>query len=96
MGNETQKNTPLENLFWDYNFSEKELQDILSGKKERVAHLDKKGLYVRMLTSLDWYSILGCVGKECIPELLSNDVLNKIHSKNLQKKYGILKRILSQ
>jgi len=48
----------LKRLFWDYDFSEKELEDLLRGNTLRVGHLEKTGLYARMLSSLPWYDIL--------------------------------------
>ncbi len=86
----------LKKLFWDYDFSEEELRDLLGGKIEYAGHLDRPGLYSRMLSSLGWYSILDLVGTEHIEELLSDSVLSRIHSKDLRSKYAAAKRVLFQ
>ncbi|MFH0992207.1 MAG: hypothetical protein V1799_19580 [bacterium] len=86
----------LRKIFWDYTFSEEELQDLLAGKRERVGHLDREGLYARLLTSWKWYDILDLVGIEHVDELLSDAVLRRIHSKALREKYVAVKRLLSQ
>ena len=84
----------LKKIFWDYEFSEKELQDLLQGKILRAGHLDKAGLYSRMLSSLNWYAILDLVGNDHLDDLLSDNVIGRLHSKDLKKKYAIAKRVL--
>jgi len=95
MSNSDKKIT-LRRLFWDYEVSEEEFQDILKGKISRAGHLDKETLYVRILTSLDWYSILDLVGTQHLQELLSESVLSRIYSKDLRRKYAVAKRVLFQ
>jgi len=89
-------NIELKKLFWEYEFREEELQAILKGAKKRAGHLDQTTLFSRMLSSLGWYSILDLVGRERLNDLLSDSVLRKIHSKDLQRKYAAAKRVLFQ
>lgn len=91
-----EKQQTLEKIFWDYNFSEEELKNLLQGKIARIGHLDKTKLYARMLTSLGWYSILNIVPPGALRELLSDSVLEQVYSKDLRKKYAAAKRILFQ
>lgn len=86
----------LKDLFWDYSFNEAELRSLLEGKVNKVSHLDKAGLYARILTSMRWYEIVDLVGKERLEELLDDEVLTKIYSKDLRRKFTIAKRILHQ
>ena len=95
MSAEKNKQT-LRKLFWDYDFSEDELQDLLSGRISLAGHLDRTGLYSRLLSSLDWYGILDIVGKDHLNDLLTDAVINRIYSLNLKQKYAIAKRVLSQ
>jgi len=91
-----QKYRKLQKLFWDYDFTGEELQNLLEGNVSRIGHLDRHSLYARMLSSLTWYEILDLAGKNHLEELLSNEVVGKIFSKDLKKKYGVAKRILSR
>lgn len=91
-----EKKQTLKKIFWDYNFSEAELRDILLGKISRAGHLDRIGLYSRLLSSLDWYRVLDLVGNNQLDGLLSDAVLNRIYPKSLQHKYVVAKRILFQ
>ena len=87
---------PLKKIFWDYEFSEEELQDLLHGKILRAGHLDITGLYSRLLSSLNWYAILELVGNDHLDQLLSDSVIGRLHSNDLKKKYAIAKRVLFQ
>jgi hypothetical protein len=84
----------LRQLFWDYDFSEVELQDLLRGNIQRAGHLDRTGLYARLLSSLNWYAVLDLVGNDHLDELLSDAVIGRIHSNDLKRKYAIAKRLL--
>lgn len=86
----------LKKLFWDYNFTEEELFDLLEGKTSRAGHLDTTGLYARMLSTLQWYDILEVVGKDRLEEMLSDTVLGRLRSADLKKKYAVAKRVLFQ
>ncbi len=89
-----QKQHTLKTLFWDYDFSEEELQDLLRGNIQRAGHLDRTGLYSRLLTSLNWYAILDLVGNDHLDDLLSEAVIGRIHSNDLKRKYATAKRVL--
>jgi hypothetical protein len=84
----------LKKIFWDYEMQGNELQDILQGNILRAGHLDKEGIYARMLSSLNWYVILDLAGIDHLEEVLSDAVIGRLHSKDLKKKYAIAKRIL--
>jgi len=86
----------LTELFWDYQFREEDLQALLKGKIEKVGHLDRNQLYLRMLTSLGWYQIMSILPKRRLKEALSEQVIEKIRFKDLREKYYFAKRLLSQ
>jgi len=86
----------LKGYFWDYNFEEEELQRLLSGEVKRAGHLDREGLYSRILMSAGWYNILEIIGVGQIQEALSESVLKRIKSKELKRKLRGAKRILSK
>ena len=89
-----EKQNILKKIFWDYEMQGTELQDILQGKILRAGHLDKEGIYSRLLSSLNWYVILDLAGTDHLDEVLSDAVVGRLHSKDLKKKYAIAKRIL--
>lgn len=89
-----EKQHTLRKIFWDYDFSGQELQELLRGNILRAGHLDRTGLYSRLLSSLNWYAILDLVGTDHLDDLLSDAVIGRIYSKDLRKKYAAAKRVL--
>ena len=89
-----EKQHTLRKIFWEYDFSEQELRDLMRGNIPRAGHLDRAGLYSRLLASLNWYAILDLVGTDHLDDVLSDAVIGRIQSKDLQKKYVIAKRVL--
>jgi len=86
----------LSNLFWDYKFREEELQALLNGDLERVGHIDRYGLYARILTSMGWYQVIDLIPENKLEDALSEQVINKIRFKDLREKYHFAKRLLFQ
>lgn len=86
----------LSNLFWDYNFREEELQALLNGDLDRVGHVDRYGLYARILTSMGWYQVIDLIPENKLEDALSERVITKIRFKDLREKYHFAKRLLFQ
>lgn len=84
----------LKKYFWDYNFEEEDLQKVLAGEILRAGHLDKAGLFARILTSAKWYEVLHTIGINNLQEALSESVLVKIKSEDLKRKLRIARGIL--
>lgn len=77
----------LSGLFWDIEIDPDKLYDLLNGKIQQVGHVDASNLFYRILTTLDWYSIIRVVPHERMKELLSDTVLDRIRFKDLKDKY---------
>ena len=84
----------LKNIFWDYNFTEEELNDLLYKRRDSVGFLTRKKLYARMLTYMRWYDLLSIAPKEDLSEILSEDVINTIWPKTEREKLFYAKRLL--
>jgi hypothetical protein len=89
-----EKNKLLKKLFWDYDFTSNELNALLNGKIDRIAHIDINSFYARLLTYTGWYTIIDIIGKERLKDALSDSVIKKIFSRSLKNKYATAKRIL--
>ncbi len=84
----------LKKYFWDYNFEEEELQKVLDGRIIRTGHLDRAGLYARILTSAKWYDVVNTIGIDNLNEALSETVLKRIKSEDLKRKLRVAREIL--
>jgi len=84
----------LKKYFWDYNFSEKELNELLNGKRKKVGHIEIEDLYARIITMTRWYEALDIIGKKNVEIILSEKVLKKIYPESVRKKFENAGRLL--
>jgi hypothetical protein len=77
----------LARINWDTPVSTDELYGILTGKNEPVGGIDKNWIYIRLLNSFNWYTVLKIIPPDEIPALLSDDVINKLFPRQLRNKY---------
>ena len=84
----------LKPLSWDVNLSEEELGELFSGRQRMIRGVTQQNLYVKLLGSWNWYTLLKIAGKEKLREILTDDVITKLKSKTLQQKYFYARGIL--
>ncbi len=92
-----QKLNILSNLYWDLQISAEEIYAVLynqPGHKE--CPVEETNIYRRMLTTLDWYTILKILPADKMRFLLQDKVLQGIFPKDLQKKYQYVRSVLYQ
>jgi hypothetical protein len=85
----------LTKLYWDTNVKPDDLYRLLKGEIDKIGHIDRFNLYYRVLTTFDWYTILKMIPPEDLTSLLSDNVLGRIHPKDLKNKYRYAREILS-
>lgn len=81
-------------LSWDVNLSQQELEELFSGKKKIIRGVTSENIYVKLLSSYNWYTLLKIAGKEKLREMLTDDVIKRLKSKALQQKYFYARRVL--
>lgn len=84
----------LKPLSWDSNLSEEELEQLLSGKQNMIRGITSQNIYVKLLSSYNWYTLLKILGREKLREILTDDVIKKLKSKSLQQKYFYARFVL--
>lgn len=84
----------LKAAFWDTSATGDELYEVLIGKRETIHSINKLTIFSRLLNTYDWYDILKIIPPQELPLALSNEALEKLWPKNLQKKYLHARRIL--
>ncbi len=94
MANSAGINQYLKPLSWDVNLSEEEVEELFSGKKEIIRGVTSQNIYVKLLTSYNWYTLLKIAGKEKLREILTDDIIEKLKSKTLQQKYFYARSVL--
>jgi len=94
MANFSGNNQYLKPLSWDLNLSEEEMEELFSGKKKMIRGITSQNIYVKLLSSYNWYTILKIAGKEKLREILADDIITKLKSKTLQQKYFYARSVL--
>ncbi len=84
----------LKPLSWDMNLSEEELEELFSGKKKMIRGITSQNIYVKLLSSYNWYTLLKIAGKEKLREILTDDIIKNLKSKTLQEKYFYARSVL--
>ncbi len=92
-----QKIELLSRLYWDSYVSPEMVYNYLFDKADAQSiTFDPVNLYRRMLTTLDWYTILKLVPFEKLDALLHEDVIQRLYPKSLQKKFRYVRSVLSE
>jgi hypothetical protein len=75
----------LKNIIWDYNFSEEQLNDLLSGRVPKLGSMTRRDLYTRMLMYLNWFDIIRFVNKDIFLENFNEEFIKSLKDTDLQK-----------
>ncbi len=79
---------------WDYNISPEEVDKLIKGETEFAGHYDINSLFIKILNNLTWYEIIEIINIDKIKILLTDEIINKIRVKSIQKNYAKLKKLL--
>ncbi len=90
------KQNLLKQLLWDTNISVEELSAILANETQRVGSFDTRKIFLKCLESYSWFTILEIFTIQEVKELLTEEVISKLRSKALQRKYQFLHGYLHQ
>jgi hypothetical protein len=83
-------------IMWDYNISPVDIDAVLQGKRETIGHYNKQAIFIKLLESFSWFTILQLFSPEELRELLSDDVVKKLRFKSLRIKYEFVQKRLQQ
>jgi hypothetical protein len=83
-------------IMWDYNISDDEVDAVLKGKREKAGHYNRQTLFVKLLESYSWFTVVQLFSPEELRQLLSDDVIKKLRFKSLRTKYDFIQKRLQQ
>ena len=79
---------------WDYNISAVDVEAVLHGKKETAGHYNKQAVFVKLLESFSWFTIVQLFSPAELRKLLTADVVKKLRFKSLRTKYEFVQKRL--
>ena len=86
----------LRQIMWDYNISPEEVDAVLKGKTEKAGHYTREAIFIKLLESYSWFTILQLFSPLEIRQLLTDDVIKRLRFKSLRIKYGYVRERLQQ
>ena len=80
----------LKRINWDYTYSVQEQEKILAGSDIKP----KIHIYLKLLLSVRWYTLKKILTEQELKEILSPDIVNRLHIQSLRQNYTNARRIL--
>lgn len=80
----------ISQLLWDTQLNADDVWPVFDGQKDAIGHVDKSFLFRRCLESYSWFTVLELFTIQQIKMLLTKEVIAKLRSKSLQKKYSFM------
>ncbi len=90
------RNTLLKQILWDYTIPVNEIEMVLRGEKERTGHYNQELIFLKIIESYSWFTVLQLFTPNEISNLLTNQVISKLRSPSLRKKYEFVQKRLHQ
>jgi hypothetical protein len=94
--NEVERQKLLRQLLWDYSISSEEIEAVLTGEKESAGHFNREMIFLKLIESYSWFTVLQLLTPTEIKHLLTNKVISKLRSPALKKKYEFVQKRLQQ
>ena len=84
---EQELKTVLSKINWDTPLNADELYSVFTGAESYIGGIDKKWIYLRILNTFNWYTVLTIIPEKELPFLLSDEVINNLFPRQLRIKY---------
>jgi hypothetical protein len=92
----TKRNSVLKQILWDYAISVEDIEAVLQGDKKQAGHYNQEMIFLKILESYPWYTILQLFSPIQIKYLLTDQVIKKLRSPSLRIKYEFVQQRLQQ
>ena len=90
------RNTVLKQILWDYAISVEDIEAVLQGDKKQAGYYNQEMIFLKILESYSWFTILQIFSPIQIKYLLTNKVIKKLRSPSLRIKYEFVQQRLQQ
>lgn len=79
---------------WDYDISAVEVDEVLKGRRDKAGHYDKQTIFIKLLESFSWFTIVQLFTPGELRQLLTQDVVKRLRFKSLRTKYEFVQKRL--
>ena len=94
--NKDQRYNLLRSMMWDYKIPVEDLDEVISGKKKNAGHYNRHLLFVKMLETYPWFTIIQFFTVDEIKLMLTDDAIKKLRMPSLRNKYEFVKKRLQE
>ncbi|MEA5111774.1 hypothetical protein SDC9_40167 [bioreactor metagenome] len=88
--------TVLKQILWDYNISAEDIEAVLQGDMKQAGHYNQEMIFLKILESYSWFTIIQLFSPIRIKYLLTSQVIKKLRSPSLRLKYEFVQQRLQQ
>ena len=92
--NKKERHKIFRQIMWDYNISAVDVEAVLQGKKDVIGHYAKQTIFIKLLESYSWFTIVQLFSPDELRQLLSDDVVKKLRFESLRNKYEFVQKRL--
>ena len=92
----TERANLLSQILWDYNLPANEVDEVLRGEKEFSGHYNRETIFLKILESYPWFTIIQLIPPSQIKQLLTGSTIHKLRSAALRQKYEFVQKRLQQ
>ena len=90
------RNTVLKQILWDYDISVEDIEAVLRGDRKLAGHYTQEMIFLKILESYSWFTVLQLFSPIQIKQLLTTQVIKKLRSASLRQKYEFVQQRLQQ
>ncbi|MBI2416786.1 MAG: hypothetical protein HYV28_02605 [Ignavibacteriales bacterium] len=83
-------------IMWDYSILPEDVYAVLQGEKQLAGHYNRDTLFVKLLESYSWFTIVELLSVNIIKDLLTTQNINKLRSPSLREKYEFVRKRLHE
>ena len=90
------RNTVMKQILWDYSISAEDIDAVLRGELKQAGHYNQEMIFLKILESYPWFTILQLFSPIQIKYFLTSEVIKKLRSPSLRLKYEFVQQRLQQ
>ncbi len=86
----------IKQVLWDYSIPVEDIEALLDGERDFAGHYTREIIFRKIIESYPWFTVIQLFNPQEIKELLTHQVIGKLRSPSLRKKYEFVRNRLHQ
>lgn len=90
------RNRLINQILWDYDIAVEDAEAVLRGEEKLAGHYNTEMIFLKIIESYSWFTILQLFTPEEVKYLLTNQIIKKLRTPSLRQKYEFVQKRLQQ